>query len=170
MWRAYFGDKVHIYGVDIEPACRSYEAPGRRIFIGDQSDKTFWERFIREVPRLDIVVDDGGHLPSQQIPTLEMLLPHLSPGGVYLCEDIRGRFNTFLSFVHGLSRNLYSGRLVNEALDLEVEPNELQRSIQSVHLYPFIAVIEKRPDKMDQMTAPKHGTEWQPFLHVPLPD
>src|SRR5690349_460018 len=91
MWKSYFGDDAHIYGVDIEPTCRAYEATGTRIFIGDQSDKNFWREVIREVPKLDIVIDDGGHRVSQQVPTLEMLLPHLRPGGVYLCEDIWGR-------------------------------------------------------------------------------
>jgi hypothetical protein len=170
MWRSYFGDKVHVYGVDIEPACRVYESSGTRIFIGDQSDRKFWQQFIAEVPQLDIIIDDGGHLPSQQIPTLEMLLPHLRPGGVYLCEDIRGRFNTFVSYVHGLSRDLYGGQLFDENPDLELTPTDLQRSIDSIHLYPFVAVVEKREERLEHMSAPKHGTEWQPFTGVPLPE
>ena len=162
MWRSYFGDKVHIYGVDIEPACRAYEAPGTRVFIGDQSDERFWREFVKEVPHLDIVIDDGGHEPSQQIPTLEVLLPHLRPGGVYLCEDIHHRFNTFLSYINGLSRSLYSTSLVSEQMD--ADPDELQRSIDSIHLYPFIAVIEKRVEQLNRMSAPQRGTEWQPWL------
>lgn len=162
MWRSYFGDGAHIYGVDIEPACRAYERPGTRVFIGDQSDKSFWREFVREVPQLDIVVDDGGHRASQQIPTLEMLLPHIRPGGVYLCEDLNGRFNTFLSYINGMSRGLYATRLISEYLD--ADPNELQRSIDSVHLYPYVAVIEKRAALLAQMSAPQRGTEWQPWL------
>jgi hypothetical protein len=41
---------------------------------------------------------------------------------------------------------------------------------RGIHLYPLIAVIEKRLDRLDHMTEPKHGTEWQPFLGVPLPE
>ena len=167
MWRSYFGEKVHIYGVDIEPACRAYEAPGTRIFIGDQADKKFWQEFVREVPPLDIVIDDGGHLAAQQIPTLEVLLPHLRPGGVYLCEDLQEPFNRFLSYLNGLSRSLYTTKLVNEPTDqanLKAEPDNLQRLVDSIHLYPFIAVIERRAEELSQMSAPQHGTEWQPWL------
>jgi hypothetical protein len=38
MWRHYFGDGARLYGVDIEEACRAYEADDVRVFIGDQAD------------------------------------------------------------------------------------------------------------------------------------
>src|SRR5262249_13726373 len=57
MWKDYFGLRAHIYGVDIEAACESYEDPQTKIFIGDQADRSFWERFKQDVPKLDIVVD-----------------------------------------------------------------------------------------------------------------
>jgi hypothetical protein len=161
MWREYFGDAAHIYGVDIEPACHVYEAPNTRIFIGDQGDKAFWKSFLEEVPSLDIVIDDGGHMPEQQIATLEALLPHMRPGGVYLCEDIHNRLNTFLSYIDGLSRNLHV--MKGEGL-VEHEPSGCQRLINSVHLYPYVAVLESRAELLEVLTAPKHGTEWQPFL------
>ncbi len=168
MWRAYFGEEAHVYGVDIEPACRVYEGPGKRIFIGDQSDRNFWHQFMAEVPSLDIVIDDGGHKPFQQIATLEELLPHLRPGGVYLCEDLHGRLNPFHDYINGMSRNLHA--MGWRARDDLVVPNDFQRSIDSIHNYPFVTVIEKRVDKLDELSSPKRGTEWQPFLHVPIPE
>jgi hypothetical protein len=41
MWRNYFAPKCHVYGVDIEPACKSYEQERTKIFIGDQADPGF---------------------------------------------------------------------------------------------------------------------------------
>ena len=108
MWREYFGERVHVYGIDIDPQCRAYERPGVRVFIGDQADPEFWRGFLMEVPTLDIVVDDGGHQAHQQRATLEALLPHLRPGGVYVCEDVHGRLNPFLDYVHNLSRSLHT--------------------------------------------------------------
>jgi hypothetical protein len=163
MWRSYFGEKTHIYGVDIEPACRTYEGPGTQIFIGDQADPEFWSHFIREVPRLDVVIDDGGHHSSQQIATLEALLPHMQPGGVYICEDIHNQGNVFLSYLDGFSRNLHAARMTDARGNLKANPIELQRLIDSVHLYPFLAVIERRSAGLDRLEADKHGTEWQPF-------
>ena len=106
MWRNYFGPKATIYGVDIAPDCRVYENDGIKIFIGDQADRSFWGGLRRKVPTLDIVIDDGGHVPEQQIVSLEELLPFLRPGGVYLCEDVHRTHNQFASYVHGLGHKL----------------------------------------------------------------
>ena len=88
MWHSYFGPRARITGVDIMPACKVYENEFTKIEIGDQSDRSFWKRFRDEYPPVDIVIDDGGHMSEQQMVTLEELLPHVSPGGVYICEDV----------------------------------------------------------------------------------
>ncbi len=85
LWKNYFGDQCKVYGVDIEEACRSYANETTSIFIGDQADREFWKRFRKAVPKVDILIDDGGHEPEQQIVTLEEMLPHIRNGGVYLC-------------------------------------------------------------------------------------
>ena len=41
MWESYFGKDCHIYGVDIEKACKSYEREKVTVFIGDQEDPGF---------------------------------------------------------------------------------------------------------------------------------
>ena len=168
MWKAYFGPKCHVYGVDIEEACKVYEDDRTKIFIGDQADRNFWRRFREEAPVIDIVIDDGGHLPEQQIVTLEEMLPHLRPGGVYLCEDATGVFNHYISYVHGLAHNLNACDIKQFAnatnKQLLIQPNEFQRAIRSIHLYPFVTVFEKASGSIDNLVCPKHGTQWQPFL------
>ena len=168
MWKAYFGPRCHIYGVDIEPACKAYEGDHVRVFIGDQADRSFWNEFKTQAPRIDIVVDDGGHLPEQQIVTLEEMLPHLSPGGVYLCEDVQAEFNDFAAYVRGLSDSLNAQCLTQPLTpatqQIDSPVNAFQRAIHSVHLYPYVTVIEKNAQPVEQLVAPKHGTEWQPHL------
>jgi hypothetical protein len=73
----YFGSGCHIYGVDIEPACQFDESSEAGVFIGDQADPSFWKDFLKKVPRVDIVIDDGGHRTFQQVATLEALLPYI---------------------------------------------------------------------------------------------
>jgi predicted O-methyltransferase YrrM len=36
----------------------------------------------------DIIVEDASHLPEHQVVTLDLFAPSLSPGGVYVIEDI----------------------------------------------------------------------------------
>jgi len=168
MWRDYLGPKAHIYGVDIESACRLYEDEQTRIFIGDQADRKFWRDFRRKIPTLDIVVDDGGHEPEQQIVSLEELLPHLRPGGVYCCEDVVGTLNRFACYVHGIAHKLNDAPMQNNTEEPErrlvCPASSFQTCVASIHLYPFVAVIERSSSLLTEFVAPKHGTQWQPFL------
>jgi len=171
MWRDYFGPTATIYGADIESACRVYERPGIHVLIGDQADRTFWRQMIADgtLPPLDVVIDDGGHTPDQQRVTLEELLPHIRPGGVYLCEDIHGQNNAFAAFVSGLADSLNGMEgnkedQANPARRIVVPANGIQATIHSVHLYPFIVVIEKRDIGLSELICPKHGSQWEPFL------
>ena len=168
MWRSYFGRGCSIYGVDIEPACRAYEEEGVKILIGDQADRSFWRRVRGEVAGLDVVIDDGGHRPEQQIVTLEETLPYLRPGGVYICEDVTGSGNAFLYYVEGLAANLHADRIDGSAEDDErrqVSPTTaFQAAVKSVHFYPYVVVIERTDGVVKELVAPKHGTQWQPHL------
>ena len=168
MWRNYFGARCRVYGVDIEPACKNYENSDVKILIGDQADRVFWKRFREKVPSLDVVIDDGGHAPRQQIITLEETLPHLNPGGVYICEDVHGIPNHFARYVNGLALNLNADRdfQPNEDNDraITVTASPFQSAIRSVNLYPFAVVIERNEAPVSELVAPKRGTSWQPFM------
>lgn len=169
MWKSYFGDKCHVHGVDIEEACRSYESDSVSVHIGDQQDRTFWKQFRKDVPRVDIVLDDGGHKPEQQIVSLEELLPHVRPGGVYVCEDVHGVSNDFASYVYGLSRHLnattdFKANKEDPERRSVCKADDFQRHVHSVHLYPYVVAIERHETPMEELVAPKHGTQWQPFL------
>ena len=48
MWKAYFGPRCHVYGVDIEPACKTYEDERTKIFIGRL--RTWWDVWKAEKP------------------------------------------------------------------------------------------------------------------------
>ena len=166
MWREYFGQECIVYGIDIEDACKVYENDNVHILIGDQSDRNFWQTFRNEVGLVDIVIDDGGHLPLMQLVTLEETLNHIKPGGVYLCEDITGRFNPFHSYVSGLSRSLHDTMYRDEncSSKQQICPNPFQKIVNSIHLYPFVLVIEMNLNLVNTFSSPKRGTQWQPFF------
>lgn len=164
MWRSYFGEKSHIYGVDIQEACKVYENDYTKIFIGDQEDRAFWSTVrAASVEEVDIIIDDGGHTPEQQQVTLEEMLSHLRPGGVYLCEDVHGIFNRFSGFAIGLACQLNNFNRIPGPI-LRSNVSQLQASIHSIHFYPYVVVIEKHSLTPTELSAPKRGTKWQPFV------
>jgi len=176
MWRDYFGPQSTIIGVDIEPACRAYEADGIQIVIGDQGDPRFWSGILPQLAPLDIVIDDGGHQPEQQIATLEAVLPHIRPGGVYLCEDIHGTDNGFTQYLAGLLPHLHTMNPLRqeEAVALDAVPAQralaalttpFQRAIAGIHWYPYVVVIERSAPQPQAFVAPMHGTDWQDEGH-----
>jgi hypothetical protein len=168
MWHQYFGPSARICGVDLQEACLRYGNESTRIFIGDQSDREFWRAFRAEVPNLDIVVDDGGHETALQTTSLEELLPHLRPGGVYLVEDHTGSTSNFPAYVSGLVRALNAWRGTSDHENPErrkvSRAEGFQSLVDSIHLYPFATVIERRRDPIAEFVSAKHGTEWEPFL------
>ena len=40
----------------------------------------------------DIIIDDGGHTPEEQMVTFEALWPYIAPGGIYVIEDLHGNY------------------------------------------------------------------------------
>jgi hypothetical protein len=168
MWQNYFGHSSKIYGVDIQADCKVYETESVRVFIGDQADRTFWKQLKEEVPILDIVIDDGGHIPEQQIVSLDELLPHLQPGGIYLCEDVHQPFNEFAAYVYGLAQGLNSSpdesNPDNDERRSVSKTNALQSAVAGIHLYPYMTVIERTSAPVLELVAPKRGSQWQPFF------
>jgi hypothetical protein len=115
------------------------------------------------------VIDDGGHHPEQLIVTIEELLPHMRPGGIYLCEDVHGVFNPFASCVHGMAHRLNDfGQVVqspdNNERRIVCRTTQFQSAVGSVHLYPYVTIVERNTSPVAELVAPKHGTTWQPYL------
>lgn len=168
MWMNYFGSNCTFYGVDIEDACKVYESKNVHIYIGDQQDRAFWKRIKQKCPKFDVVIDDGGHQALQQITTLEEVMEHINPGGVYLCEDIHHDLNTFSFFAGGLVHQLNAFSPVsdhnNPLRRLSSRASNFQNAISSISFYPFVTVIEKNRVAVGEFIAGKRGTQWQPFL------
>jgi len=145
--------------------CKAYENEHTSIFIGDQEDRRFWKQFKTMVPQVDILIDDGGHTFDQQIVTLEEMLPHLRPGGVYICEDVHGVNNGFNSYCQGLIKNLNATTLFDPGAGKAagMRPNPVQAWIEGVHFYPYLTVIVKAERPIEKLIAPRHGTLWQPI-------
>ena len=153
MWKGYFGPRAVIYGADINPNCKTLEEERVKIFIGDQGDRKFLRQMRDSIPRIDILIDDGGHSMKQQIATFEELYEKVSPDGVYLCEDTHTSY--WPSFRGGLRRRgtfmEYSKRLIDQLnawhsqQKRSFKVNAFTKSTDSLHFYDSIVVLEKKP-------------------------
>jgi cephalosporin hydroxylase len=151
MWKKYFGDKARIFAIDINPECKSLEGENVKIFIGSQEDKKFLINILKEIPRPDIIIDDGGHTMKQQITTFEMLYDHVKDNGIYLCEDTctsywyeygggLRRKGTFVEFSKNLIDYLYSWHFKHK----KYRVNEFTKSTNAIHFYDSMIFFEKK--------------------------
>jgi hypothetical protein len=91
-WSHYFpqGD---IHGADVDRRTLLDDGRYRTHFV-DQRDLSSLLGLAEEVPSpLDLVIDDGLHTPEANAKTVIALLPHISPEGVLVVEDILPEFD-----------------------------------------------------------------------------
>ena len=153
MWKHYFGPKARIFGIDIDPRCQELEEEQVEIFIGDQENRRFLRSLAGKIPRIDVLIDDGGHTMKQQISTYEELFPCIHEHGVYLCEDLHTSYwpkwgggykkpDTFIEY----SKNFID--YINAWHSTEpsrLSVSEFTKAVHSLHYYDSVLVIEKRP-------------------------
>ena len=90
MWADFFPNAM-IYGIDIDPKCKSFENERCKIFIGDQNNQHFLFQVSNEISHpIDIIIDDGSHKPAHQLNTFSFLFPRMSEHGIYVVEDTGG--------------------------------------------------------------------------------
>lgn len=174
LWKKYFGDQVSIYAIDINPQCKKFEEAGVKIFIGSQEDPLFLQQVLKELPDLDIVIDDGGHTMNQQIVSFENLYLKVKEGGVYLVEDTHTSYwyafdgglkkaSTFIEYSKNLIDSLHESHITNKK---KIQINELTKHINSIAFYDSIVVFEKqlRPEPFHVRKGEATITSYDPTL------
>ena len=171
MWQHYFGPQARIVGVDINPACKQFEAPGIEIVIGDQGDRGFLRELAARLPAIDIVLDDGGHTMKQQIYTFDALFDCVAADGLYVVEDMHTSYwpqfggglrkrGSFVEYAKGLIDRLHEWHLPDQR-PAQVGP--FARSVHGLHFYDSVLVVQKRP--MPQPQHEKRGVAAAPEHH-----
>lgn len=151
MWRDYFGEEAEIFAIDINPLCKQFETDRTKIFIGSQEDTEFLKYVKSQVPKFDILIDDGGHTMNQQIVAFKELYGHLKYDGIYLCEDLHTSYwknygggyknpNSFIEY----SKNLIDSINAWHSRDKNLKINYFTRNTYSLHYYDSIIIVEKK--------------------------
>src|SRR3990167_6145602 len=153
MWKHYFGPGAEIYGVDISANASIIESQIHMIH-GDQGDLNFLELLPGKIGRpIDILIDDGSHMNVDQLKTLALLYRHISPDGVYFCEDIQtsyqeqfgGGYQHPGSFITRMKEKIDELNAWCAEPDTEFEKTDFSRTTFGIYFYTYIVVIEKRP-------------------------
>jgi len=150
MWRKYFGENCEIIGIDINPLCKRFENSFIKIFIGSQDDRNFLQDLKKQIPKVDILIDDGGHMMDHLRITFDELYDWVAEDGVYLAEDLHtcywpgyeGGYRRSNSFIE------YSKKLIDQlnawhSQQKRFRVSDFTRTTHSIHFYDSIVVFEK---------------------------
>ena len=129
--------------------------------------KTLTER----LPRIDVLIDDGGHTMGQQINTYEELFPYIEENGLYLCEDTHTSYrpnygggykkrNTFVEYSKDFIDYINAWHSTQKD---KLAVTEFTKSVHSLHYYDSVLVVEKRP--MEKPSLIKTGLRQIPDFY-----
>jgi 23S rRNA U2552 (ribose-2'-O)-methylase RlmE/FtsJ len=157
MWSNFFGPQCTIIGIDVDDNCRNlkYEQNNIEIVIGDQANPAFWDKFLEDHPKIDVLIDDGGHNMVQQTVTFEKVYPILSVPGIYICEDCHTSYMNF--FIENnktfIEHSKHGVDVINQKWHEHEIPDlnrylNLMKDLTSLHYYDSVVVFEKngRPE------------------------
>ena len=134
-WAEFFPN-ARVVGADINPDTVRFAGGRVAVEVVDQSDAAGLARLAAAHGPFDIVVDDGSHVWAHQILTLQVLLPHVVPGGFFVVEDIDTSYGALgaqygegarvspAQYLHAMSDYLVGDRYT----DLEAEPDGFVRA------------------------------------------
>lgn len=153
LWRAYFGEKVSVAGIDIDPKCQ-YREPQIETFTGSQTDTEFLNRVVNTVGQPTVIIDDGSHVQSDVLATFDHLYPLLPSDGIYIIEDchtsywprFQGGLNSHLNVVDIMSRNVHD--VNTKWFNLPRHPK--MNNLNSIHFYDSMIVFEKKPTTINR--------------------
>ena len=146
MWREYFGKDARIIGIDLHPNAKELEKHGFEIYIGSQSDKNFWRNFYTKVGKIDILLDDGGHVNDQQIVTLSESVNNINDDGIIMTEDVHTSYFKKFGNPSKYSYINYSKYLIDvinsRFPETEIKKNNFRKKIYSISFYESIVAIK----------------------------
>ena len=160
MWKEYFGPKARIIGVDLDPKAKELEKEGFEIFIGSQSDELFWKDFYSKIGKIDILLDDGGHVNDQQIITLNEAINNTNNNGTIVIEDVHTSYLKKFGNPSSVSFINYSKHLidvVNSRFPGVENRNEFKKKIYSVLFYNSMVAFKINSKKSIRSTIIKNS-------------
>lgn len=142
MWKSFLGEDSKIIGIDKNESCCFSEGQIESINC-DESDI-----HSLDIKSFDVFIDDGSHICSNQIKTLEHFFPKMNIGGLYFCEDVHTSYrqeygggykkeNTFIEYC----KNIIDGLHNKESESIKTV--DFINSIKSIEFFRTMVVLSK---------------------------
>lgn len=141
MWADYL-PRTNIYGFDIVDFT-AFATDRIKIAQGDQGNRDNLEAFARAHGPFDVIIDDGSHASHHQQITLGVLFQHLSPGGLYIVEDLH--FQPAQLEIAGITltreflRTLRHGQTGNRLAISQAELGQLLGGLRSINFFDSLS-------------------------------
>jgi hypothetical protein len=92
VWKEFFPDgEIHV--ADIKATARGLEAEGFHVHVGNLGQAEFVRALAAQA--WDFVIDDASHIWTHQLLAFRTLFPSVTPGGVFIMEDLCTSFAGF---------------------------------------------------------------------------
>jgi hypothetical protein len=145
MWKEYFPN-VSLHAIDIIHVASKKIPNGVHFHQGDQEDKAFLDKLAREHGPFDVIIDDGGHYWAQQKASFEALWEHITPGGIYIVEDLNTSYYA-KKYKDGTGVNMVD--FLKGKID-EVVREECTTDISFIHFWEELCFIRKKLDGIQE--------------------
>jgi len=167
LWLEYCPD-AFIYGFDIKTECDKFRL---KVIKGDQAVENDLDRLINVIGKdIDVIVDDGSHVPQHQLFAFIKLFPLVKNGGIYIIEDIESSYwkynkllydtypmnngieapfnliNVFQKVLHLLNREFFYKDDKDKAYNNLIIPVELVDAISTVTFAQNCIIIKKKSE------------------------
>lgn len=148
MWREYFS-AAKIVGLDIHGDALTSIIPTDNFKVIISPAHLIETKFLLEAEfskGIDIIIDDGSHIPAEQIETFKNLFPLLKHGGLYIIEDIYPAYfgDDFMKFLKQKIDNIwYWDVKSNVGYGFADDANYWDRNILSMEFRRMICIITK---------------------------
>lgn len=166
IWAEYFPSVEKVLGCDINPRCAAlqFSDPRIRLTVGDATSPTTVAEVLRDVGSLDVVIEDGSHIPRDVIAAFQLYWPKIRPGGVFIAEDLscdyfpghegsitrKDTANCFFAqLVHLINHEHWAGVVPIESLfahfkfNIPFTPAEWVGTIASISFHNSVVIVRK---------------------------
>jgi trans-aconitate methyltransferase len=137
MWADYF-PFANVSGIDINPNSLQYQNNQITVFIGNQNDSKFLDKF--SCNEYDVIIDDGSHYPIDQQISFTHLFDCVAPLGFYIIEDVCVAYMNEYKQDGSLNIIEYFKSLIDSIVKRE-------NNIKSIQFYYNLIVIQKGDQK-----------------------